>query len=103
VNNDVSLLELRAYHLKPGTRERFEERLREVTTPIYNRLGFPFDRFWSSEDDPSVVYYLLHWRSHEEMERKWRELFADPEFLASREGYDSPVKQADTTLLSPLS
>lgn len=96
------MLELRAYRLKPGTRERFEQRLREVTTPIYERLKFSFDRFWSSGDDPLTVYYLLRWTSREQMELGWRTLFADPEFLASREGYDSPVERADITILEPV-
>lgn len=98
----TTLWELRQYVLAPGTRERFDDRVRTTTTPIFNRIGMPFDRFWASHEDPLTVYYLLCWTSEQEMEDTWARLAADPEWRAARAGYESPVLESTVTLLNPL-
>ncbi|MCS5498267.1 NIPSNAP family protein [Cnuibacter physcomitrellae] len=97
-----ALLELRTYRLAAGKREAFEQRLREVTLPIYARLGLRCDGFWASDDEPLLTYYTLYWTSQAEREDGWRRLLADPEFVASREGYDSPVIESTVQLLRPI-
>lgn len=102
MNDEITLLERRTYKLAEGTLARYEIRLRNVTAPIYKRIGLRFDGFWVSEEDPTATYYTLQWKSREEMEQGWKTLLADPEYLASREGYESPVVEYSVELLSRI-
>ncbi|MCS5498263.1 NIPSNAP family protein [Cnuibacter physcomitrellae] len=91
MTDDIALFELRSYHLLTGMEERFAEHVRTVRMPIYARLGWRCDGFWTGDDDPTRVYYLLRWTSLDERAAKRAALAADPEWRAWRDSHPEPL------------
>lgn len=99
----VPVLELRTYRLVPGMRDAFVEHVRDVRLPIYDRIGWRCDGFWSTDDDPGLVHYQLRWRSLEDRVRLRAVLAEDPEWIAYKES--DPPKLVDefvTTVMHPV-
>jgi NIPSNAP len=75
--------ELRVYEAMPGRLSDLNKRFREITLPIWKRLGFRPVAFWTTLVGPSnnALIYVLSWDSMAERERLWASFMTDPEWL----------------------
>lgn len=75
--------ELRKYEATPGRLEDLNRRFREVTLPIWARLGIRPVAFWTSLIGPSnnALFYLLAWDSLAEREQLWGQFLTDAEWI----------------------
>lgn len=103
MDDESRVLELRSYHVLDGMHEAFAEHVRSVRLPIYARIGWRCDGFWTAEEEPDRAYYLLRWTSLEERAEKRAALAADDEWRAWRDSHPVPlVDDLLITLMTPF-
>lgn len=78
------LYEFRSYEASPGRLDDLSNRFRDLTTKVFDRLGFRQIGFWVAEN-PDRLMYLLQWTDREERDAKWKEFGADLEWLNGKE------------------
>lgn len=74
--------ELRTYYASEGKMAALQTRFIDHTLSIFPRHGIHSVGYWTREDDPSVLVYLI-W--HEgDARANWDSFRADPEWVAAR-------------------
>lgn len=96
--------EIRAYEAMPGRLGDLNKRFREITLPIWARLGFRPVGFWTTLVGPSNnrLTYILSWESLAERERIWNSFMTDEEWLRRKGEMDQDgvlVARAENQLL----
>ena len=77
------IYEYRSYEAAPGKLEDLNRRFKELTCPIFQRLGIEQVGFWIPEDSDRIVY-VLRWKDRAESEAAWQVFKADPEWLQGK-------------------
>lgn len=80
------IYELRIYRAMPGCLPRLQNRFREHTLRIWERIGIRQVGFWTTlvGESSNDLTYLLAWESMAEREAKWNAFQADPEWVQAR-------------------
>lgn len=78
----ITIFELRSYRVLDGRRDAFADHVRNIRLPIYSKVGWRCDGFWSSTEEPTRVSYTLRWKSLEERAEMRAVLAADSEWIA---------------------
>jgi hypothetical protein len=73
------IYEFRSYEAAPGRLGDLDDRFRDLTIKIFDRLGFQMVGFWTATD-PDRLVYLLKWADEAEKAAKWRQFQSDPEW-----------------------
>jgi heme-degrading monooxygenase HmoA len=77
------IYEFRSYEAAPGRIDDLDDRFRDLTIAITERLGFRQAGYWRVED-PDRLVYLLVWTDREQAKAAWAEFAADPEWQAGK-------------------
>lgn len=96
--------EVRVYEAMPGRLGDLNNRFREITLPIWARLGIRPVAFWTTLVGPSnnALFYILSWDSMAERERLWALFMTDGEWLRRKGEMDRDgplVARAENQLL----
>jgi hypothetical protein len=96
--------EMRVYEAMPGRLGDLNKRFREITLPIWTRLGIRPVAFWTTLVGPSnnTLFYILSWDSMAERERIWTSFMTDEEWLRRKGEMDQGgvlVARAENQLL----
>jgi NIPSNAP len=96
--------EMRVYEAMPGRLGDLNKRFREITLPIWARLGIRPVAFWTTLVGPSnnTLFYILSWDSMAERERIWTSFMTDEEWLRRKGEMDRDgvlVARAENQLL----
>jgi hypothetical protein len=96
--------EMRVYEAMPGRLGDLNNRFREITLPIWVRLGIRPLAFWTTLVGPSnnALIYVLSWDSMAERERLWALFMTDEEWLRRKGEMDRDgplVARAENQLL----
>ncbi|WP_274651311.1 NIPSNAP family protein [Paenibacillus humicola] len=78
------IYELRIYHILPGRWEAINDRFKNHTLSIFNRLGMKVVDFWESMEDKPKLYYVMEYESMEARDRQWETFRDDPEWIEAR-------------------
>jgi heme-degrading monooxygenase HmoA len=100
----TSLIELRRYQIAPGRRPDFDDRFANVTTKIFERLGFRQLGQWAEVGRQESFFYALSWPDQEAMELGWSQFGQQPDWIAAREASEQNaplVLSVERTLLAP--
>ena len=100
------IYELRIYEVFPGKMEALHHRFKEVTVPLWERLGIKIVGFWNTVIGPShnQLVYLLAFESLAQREEVWEKFKNDPAWLAAlaESEKDGPlVKQISNSFMTP--
>jgi hypothetical protein len=83
-----SLLEVRLFKLRPGTREEFDRISREGTIPLMRSLGIKVVAHGPSANNENGYFLVRAFSSDEQRVEQSQSLYVQPEWLAK---YDGPV------------
>ena len=77
--------QLRIYRIDPATAGAFHDRFRDHAARIMGRRGFRILAMWEAEGEaegaPTLDFvYLLAWEHEAEMQARWEDFIADPEW-----------------------
>ncbi|HUF62931.1 MAG TPA: NIPSNAP family protein [Verrucomicrobiales bacterium] len=70
--------ELRTYYTHPGKLEDLHKRFREHTNALFVKHGMTLVGYWTPDDKPEVLIYLLAYPSREAREKAWKGFMEDP-------------------------
>ena len=73
------IYEFRSYQAAPGRLKDLDDRFRDLTTKVFDRLGFDQVGFWTASD-PDRLVYLLRWPDRDERDAKWKQFNSDSEW-----------------------
>lgn len=100
--------ELRIYEVFPGKMEALHARFRDVTVPLWERLGVKIVGFWTTVIGSShnQLIYILAFESLAQREEIWQKFKSDPAWLAvlaESEKDGVLVKQISNSFMVPTS
>lgn len=96
------ILEERIYTIKVGQVAAFLERVERQGFALAQRvLGAPLGYFTTEVGDLSMVVHLWAYESHADRERRFAELFANPEWLAFIDAVLPLIERMETRILRP--
>jgi hypothetical protein len=100
----AAIHEMRVYEAMPGRLGDLNKRFREITLPIWTRLGIRPVAFWTTLVGPSnnTLFYILSWDSMAERERIWTQFMTDEEWVRRKGELDRDgvlVARAENQLL----
>jgi hypothetical protein len=111
VYRSMRLVEVRAYTLKPGTREAYHRIATDVAIPMLQRHGIDVVRFGPSIDDDPTTYYLIRsFASLDDMRRSEHEFYTSAEWrngprdqiLGMIEHYTAITFEAEASVIDGL-
>lgn len=100
------IFELRTYHCEPAHVDRFIERCRTQTLPLWREHDVHLVGFWRTMIGSTMdVVYMLAWRDLHHYETAWRAFQSDERWLRIKSESEAETGQwvwgIDTTFLSP--
>jgi len=78
------IYELRTYYAAPGQIERLHRRFAEHTIRLFGKHGIGVVGFWTPDNEPTTLVYLLKFASKDDMKAKWSTFAADPEWQKAK-------------------
>ncbi len=72
--------ELRVYHCHPGKLDNLIARFQNHTTKIFEKHGMTNIAYWTVEEKPDQLYYILSYPSLEDRDKAWKAFGSDPEW-----------------------
>lgn len=80
------IVEMRVYHCLPGKMPALLHRFRNTTLHLFDRHGFHAIGFFTTlvGESHQELTYLLRWPSLDQMEKSWKALFADPQWIKEK-------------------
>jgi hypothetical protein len=97
--------ELRTYHVHKGKMLALQNRFRDHTDAIFQRLGMPVLAYWTPTSEPqasSTLIYIIEHKSEEDAKQKWQRFSQDPQWIAAYQAsiVDGPlVKSIDVVFM----
>jgi len=91
------IFELMVYHTVPGKVPAIESIFRDVSK-LQAKHGLDVVGYWVPNDDPAwkdTFIYLVAQPSHEEAEKNWHALHADPEFPPYRKSAEPLIRKVN--------
>lgn len=86
VEGDKAVFELRTYTTQDGKMDALHARFRDHTIAIFDRLGMQSVGYWTPEEEPNTLIYILKHKSMAEAKKDWGSFRVDPAWLnASKE------------------
>ena len=73
------IYEFRTYEASPGRLADLDRRFKDLTLPIFERLGIEQVGFWIPEGSNALVY-ILRWADKADSEAKWKAFQDDGEW-----------------------
>jgi hypothetical protein len=74
------IYELREYVAAPQAVDALHARFSDHTLDLFARHGLEVVGFWTDQDDPNRIVYLLRFPDQETMRRAWSDFQNDPEW-----------------------
>ncbi len=96
------VFEMRTYHTHEGKLEDLHARFRNHTNALFVKHGMSLIGYWTPEDQPETLVYILAYPSKEAREKAWKGFIDDPEWKAAFEASrkDGPlVKKVESSFL----
>ena len=90
--------ELRIYHAMPGKLAALQQRFRNDTIRIFDRLNMKSVGYWVPQDAPdsdNLLIYVLEHPSRQAAEKNWNTFNADPEWLKAKAASETNGKLVD--------
>lgn len=89
------LFELRTYTTAEGKLPNLHERFRDHTNRIFVKHGMSLIAYWTPDDKPNTLIYVLAYPNREARDASWKAFMADPEWkqvwAASKEKAGGPI------------
>ncbi|MBN2048163.1 MAG: NIPSNAP family protein [Anaerolineaceae bacterium] len=101
------IYELRTYWTNEGKLEDLNNRFRNVTIPIFERLGMKVVAFWTPEtptEETGNLIYILGFESVEAMADAWSKFRVDPAWIegkAASEVNGVLVRKVTSVVMNP--
>ena len=89
------LFEMRTYHTLPGRLDALNARFRNHTNKLFVKHGMDLVGYWTPQDKPDTLVYILAYPSREAREASWKAFGADPDWKAAREASEKDGKIVD--------
>ncbi len=89
------LFEMRTYHTHPGRLDALNARFRDHTNKLFVKHGMELVGYWTPQDKPDTLVYILAYPSREAREASWKAFQADPDWKAAREASEKDGKIVD--------
>ncbi len=89
------LFEMRTYHTHPGRLDALNARFRDHTNKLFVKHGMELVGYWTPQDKPDTLVYILAYPSREAREASWKAFQADPEWKEAREASEKDGKIVD--------
>jgi hypothetical protein len=89
------LFEMRTYHTHPGRLDALNARFRDHTNKLFVKHGMDLVGYWTPQDKPDTLVYILAYPSREAREASWKAFNADPDWKAAREASEKDGKIVD--------
>jgi hypothetical protein len=100
-----NVYELRTYHVHDGKMAALQNRFRDHTDAIFQRLGMPVIDYWTPTSEPeasSTLIYIIEHKSEEDAKQNWQRFSQDPQWIAAYQAsiIDGPlVKSIDVVFM----
>ena len=75
--------EMRTYHTNPGKLDALHERFNDHTNALFVKHGMTLVGYWTPEDQPETLVYILAYPSREARDASWKAFGADPDWKAA--------------------
>ena len=100
------VFEMRVYTTAPGKLDNLHTRFRDHTNRLFVKQGMSLIAYWTPNDNPNTLIYVLAYPSLEARKRSWKAFMADPEWkqawAASKEKAGGPiVTKVESTFMTP--
>ncbi len=86
---------MRTYHTHPGRLDALNARFRDHTNKLFVKHGMELVGYWTPQDKPDTLVYILAYPSREAREASWKAFQADPDWKAAREASEKDGKIVD--------
>jgi hypothetical protein len=98
------LFEMRTYTTHPGRLDALNKRFREHTNKLFVKHGMDLVGYWTPQDRPDTLVYILAYPNREAREASWKAFQADPDWQAAREASEKDgkiVAKVESVFLNP--
>jgi hypothetical protein len=98
------VFELRTYTTNEGKLPDLQKRFREHTVDIFKRHGMTSVAYWTPQDKPNTLIYVLAFPSREAAKASWDAFRNDPEWkkvAAASEEKGKIVAHVDSVFMDP--
>lgn len=98
------VFEMRTYTTHPGRLDALNKRFREHTNKLFVKHGMDLVGYWTPQDKPDTLVYILAYPSRDAREASWKAFQADPDWKEAREASEKDgkiVAKVDSVFLDP--
>ncbi len=98
------VFELRTYTTNPGKLDDLKARFRDHTMDIFKRHGMTNIGYWTLQDKPDTLIYIIAHDSREAAKQNWTAFRDDPEWKkvqAASEANGKIVTHVDSVFMDP--
>lgn len=78
------IYELREYIAHDQTQQQVHDRFRDATLPLFAKHGLDVVGFWTDQDDPRRILYLLRFDDPDAKTRAWQNFQQDPDWQQAK-------------------
>ena len=96
--------EMRTYYCHPGRLDALNKRFREHTNRLFKKHGIELVGYWTPNEKPDVLVYILAYPSREAATASWAAFRTDAEWTAARTASetDGPIVQkVESVFMAP--
>jgi hypothetical protein len=98
------VFEMRTYYTHPGRLDALNARFRDHTNKLFVKHGMDLVGYWTPQNKPDTLVYILAYPSREAREASWKAFQADPEWkkaAAESEKDGKIVAKVESVFLDP--
>ena len=101
---EPTFFELRTYHTHPGKLDALHARFSDHTIGLFEKHGMTNIGYWTPQDQPDTLTYLMGYPSEEAREASWKAFLNDPTWKAAYKASTADgklVAKIESTYLTP--